>query len=123
MAQNQEAIQINVKKLISNAKAILTNQIALPLGVRKMNRIRYWINQSQSVMSIDFKIFDDFDNMVKCGPVGTERLLWAREALKEQDKIVDTATAIYKEGILDKCFEIIETLDSKKLRATRNTPS
>jgi hypothetical protein len=114
MAQNQEAIQFNVKKLVSNAKAILTNQIALPLGVRKMNKIRYWINQSQSVMSIDFKIFDEFDNMVKGCPVGTERLLWAQEALKEQDKIIDNASAIYKEGILDKCFEIIETLDSKK---------
>jgi hypothetical protein len=114
MAQNQETVQNNVKKLVSNAKAILTNQIALPLGVRKMNKIRYWINQSQSIMNIDFKIFDDFDNMTKGCPVGSERLLWAQDALKVQDKIVDNASAIYKEGILGKCFEIIETLDSKK---------
>ena len=114
MAQNQEAIQINVKKLVSNAKAILTNQIALPLGVRKMNKIRCWINQSQLVTSIDFKIFDDFDNMIKSCPVGTDRLIWAQEALKEQDKIIDKAIAIYKDGILGKCFEIIEVLDSRK---------
>jgi hypothetical protein len=114
MAQNQETVQNNVKKLVSNAKAILTNQIALPLGVRKMNKIRYWINQSQSIRNIDFKIFDDFNNMIKGCPVGSERLLWAQDALKVQDKIVDNASAIYKEGILEKCFEIIETLDSKK---------
>jgi hypothetical protein len=55
MTQNQQPKQINLKRLVSNAKAIVTNQIALPLGVRKMNKIRYWINHSKTVVSIDFK--------------------------------------------------------------------
>ena len=114
MTLNRETIQIDFKKLVSNAKAIVTNQVALPLGVRKMNKILYWINHSKTVVSIDFKIFEDFDNMIKGCPVGTERLLWAAEALKVQDKIIDNAATIYKEDILDKCFEIIELLDSKK---------
>jgi hypothetical protein len=104
MTQNQQPKQINLKRLVSNAKAIVTNQIALPLGVRKMNKIRYWINHSKTVVSIDFKIFDDFDSMVKGCRVGNERLLWDPEALKEQDKTVDDAAAIYNEDILNKCL-------------------
>jgi hypothetical protein len=36
-------------------------------------------------------------------------LQWDKEALKEQDKIIDEITMRYKERIIDKCFEIIET--------------
>ena len=36
-----------INKMVSNARAIISNQIALPLGCLKMNRIIVWLNSSQ----------------------------------------------------------------------------
>lgn len=49
-----------IKKLVSNARAIISNQIALPLGVMKMNTILYWITQIEPLEEIDLKIFSDY---------------------------------------------------------------
>ena len=99
MVSNQEVLEIRVKKLVSNAKAILTNQIAMPLGARKMSKILHWIDQSLSEKNIDLKIFYDFDKKLDGCPIGSERLLWDRDALKEQDKIIDKVTREFKESL------------------------
>ena len=100
----------NIRKLVSNAKAILTNQIGLPLGVRKMIRIAHWTTPTLNI--VDVSIFTRFDRAIVGCPVGSERLLWDKDALKRQDEIIDIAITQYRSDIIDKCFEIIERLDS-----------
>jgi hypothetical protein len=63
--------------MVSNARAILTNQIDQAIG--------------------------------GC-PVGSERLLWDKDALKKQDAIIDKVIAQYRADIIDRCFEIIQVL-------------
>jgi hypothetical protein len=98
------------RKLVSNAKAILTNQIGLPLGVRKMTRIGRWTTQNGE--RVDLSIFDQFDRAIVGCPVGSERLLWDKEALKAQDEVIDGAIRQYRSAIIDKCFELIQLLHS-----------
>ena len=101
--------EINIKKLVSNARAILTNQIGLPLGVRRMTTILYWINPP--LANINLRIFKDIESKIKACPVGTERLLWDKNALMKQDKLIYKVIDSYRNGIINKCFEIIEVLE------------
>jgi len=96
-----------IKKLVSNSRAILTNQIALPLGVHKMNKIVYWINNIEPIIDIDLSIFDEYDSKTRVFALGTDRLTYNREFLKMQDQELDEITSIYKNDLLDKYFEII----------------
>jgi hypothetical protein len=104
----EDQIQISIRKMVSNARAILTNQIGLPLGVRIMTRIAY--RTRPAINGIDLKIFKDFDEAIGGCPVGSERLLWDKDALKEQDDIIDKIIARYRADVIDRCFEIIEVL-------------
>jgi hypothetical protein len=45
------------KRLLSNAWAMITNQIALPLGVVKINKIISWAKESHFFKGIELKIF------------------------------------------------------------------
>jgi hypothetical protein len=61
-------------KLVSNARAILTYQVAIPLGVRKMTNLIYWASQTHTIDSIDLSIFEKVDKQISGCPVGSERL-------------------------------------------------
>jgi hypothetical protein len=106
--QNQER---NIEKLVSNARAIISNQIALPLGILKIIRLNIWVLSISQIrpITVDLTLFREYMDEIGHRPLGTERLQWDKEALKEQDKIIDEITMRYKERIIDKCFEIIET--------------
>ena len=95
-----------LNKLIANAKDILTNQVGISLGVRKMNKILGSVNSSQS-LNIDLSVFQEFEKKIDGCPVGSERLLWERNVLKKKDMIVDKVIKIYRDKIIDKCYELI----------------
>ncbi len=96
----------HLNKIIANAKDILTNQVGISLGVRKMNKIVASANSSQP-LNIDLSVFQEFEKKINGCPVGSERLLWEREALKKKDMIVDKVIKIYRDRIIDKCYELI----------------
>lgn len=110
MESQQSNHIINIKKLVSNARAIISNQIALPLGIRKMSKIKYWLGETESPLNIDLTIFDKFEDEANGLPIGSERLLWEKEALKAQDVILDKIIAKYRDKVINKCFHIIEVL-------------
>ncbi|MBI5914328.1 MAG: DUF2489 domain-containing protein [Bacteroidetes bacterium] len=103
-----------LKKLVSNARAIITNQIALPLGALKMERILYWVNQIEQVSEIDLQIFSEYNSKTIHFLIGTERLHCEKEFLKQQDKQLDELTMQYKDEIIDKCFEIVDRFADNK---------
>lgn len=102
-----------IKKLVSNSRAILTNQIGLPLGVQKMTKILTWIENINSLENIDTEIFSNFYKEISKYPLGTERLAYNKEFLKAQDRLIDEVIFKYKDLLLDKCFEIIEKYGDK----------
>jgi hypothetical protein len=106
MSTPQSPSITQVNKLIANAKDILTNQIGISLGVRKMNKILSTFNSSQ-FLKIDLSVFQEFEKKIDGCPVGSERLLWEREALKKKDIVVDKVIKIYRDKIIDKCYELI----------------
>jgi len=106
MPTSQEVSTAQVNKLIANAKDILTNKVGISLGVRKMNKLIAGNNNSHP-LSVDLSVFQEFEKKIDGCPVGSERLLWEREALKKKDIIVDKVIRIYRDKIIDKCYELL----------------
>jgi hypothetical protein len=48
-----------VKRLVSNSKSILSNQIGLPLGVMKMGTLITWLNNIEAITNINLDIIKD----------------------------------------------------------------
>jgi hypothetical protein len=106
MATPSEATATQLNKLIANAKDILTNQVGISLGVRKMNKLLSEL-ENPRIHNIDLSVFQELEKKVDGCPVGSERLLWGRDELKKKDIIVDKVIRIYRDKIIDKCFELI----------------
>ena len=96
-----------IEKLVSNARAIISNEIALPLGSHKMEKIIVWINDIESIKEIDLKVFSDYNNQTSDYPIGVDRLRYNMNYLLELDVKLDNLTSYFKPTIIEKCFEII----------------
>ena len=77
-----------IKKLVSNARAILTNQIAIPLGVVKMTKLIKWINCIEPI-DLDLNVFNEYYSKTTELPLGTERLTYNKEFLLKLDLELD----------------------------------
>jgi hypothetical protein len=106
MPKAQEISTTQVNKLIANAKDILTNKVGISLGVRKMNKLISGKNNNHPI-PVDLSVFQEFEKKIDGCPVGSERLLWERETLKKKDIIVDKVIRIYRDKIIDKCYELL----------------
>ena len=111
----------HIIKLVSNARAILTNQIGIPLGVLKMGAIITRIQFIRPITEIDLSVFSEYNNKTSTFPINKERLHYNSEYLKQQDTILDELTVKYKDSIIIKCNEIIEMYsNTKKSEKTKN---
>lgn len=101
----------HIKKLVSNSKAIISNQVGLPLGMLKMNKLVSWINNIEPLTAINLQIFKEYNLLTRNYCIGTDRLMYNKDFLKAQDKELDKITLAFKDKIIDKCFEIIKTFE------------
>lgn len=97
-----------LKKLVSNARAIISNQVALPLGIHKLLKIVYWINQVEP-LPIDLTLVNEYYGQILNYPLGSDRLLWERMKLLQLDAELEEINRRYREDLLLKCFEIIDS--------------
>jgi hypothetical protein len=95
------------RKLVSNARAILSNQIGFPLGVSKMVKLLYMVENLQP-FEINVEVFHKYYEKTTGIPLGTERLEWNFEALKLEDAKLKRLEDLYKNDILEKCYELIK---------------
>jgi len=103
-----------IKKLVSNSKAILSNQIGLPLGVAKMGTIITWIENIERLPNINFQILLEYNKLTANYFIGPDRLMCNKDFLIKQDKGLDKITMNYKDKLISKCFEIIELFEAKE---------
>ena len=102
-----------IKSLVSNARAIISNQTTIPLGALRMERILYSINEIEPLAEIDLNVFVEYNSKSSNFVIGSERIHCEREFLRNQDRLLDELTSEYKEELIDKCFEIIERFAAK----------
>jgi hypothetical protein len=95
-----------LKQLVSAARAIVTYQVGLPLGCVRAQRLVLWLRPHKE---LSYPIFEDYLQAVKELPIGSERLKWNREALREKDKELEAANGRFRDKIFETCYGIIDS--------------
>lgn len=94
-----------VKKVVSAAKAILTYQIGLPAGCQRMSRALFWLKPHETNLPT---IFDEYLAETVGLPLGSERLEWDREILKQKDAELEDVNRRFRDRIFDTCWTLVD---------------
>ena len=109
---NEQKRDSYLRKLVANARAIISYQVGLPVGCVKMNRLLHWLEHEGE--RLDFPIFSEYLEKVRDFPTGSERLECSRAALRRYDERLVPVNLEYRERIIDACFDIIERYGAGK---------
>lgn len=94
-----------LRKLVSVARSIVTYQVGLPQGCKRMDGA---ITRLKPYEKVDYPIFAEYLKGVRELPIGTSRLYWNRAALRELDRKLKPMNQKYRDGVFETCFEIID---------------
>jgi hypothetical protein len=100
-----------IKKLVANARAIISNQVGFPVGCLKMSKILSWLKPYRE---IEIPVFDSYFAETVDIPTGTERLYCSRDAIKRYDEKLIALELEHREQVINACFEIINSYSKKK---------
>ncbi len=102
---NPDKRTADLSKLVSAARAILTYQTSLPLGCTRVRRILFWLRPYEQP---DLPVFDEFFAATLKLPVGTERLQWSRDELRERDVELERIIRQFRDRVFDACYDILD---------------
>ena len=111
---NEERHRSLLKRLVANARAIISYQVGLPVGCQKMRTILYWLEPFER---LGYPVFDRYTNATRELPTSSERLHCSREALRRYDEKLVAINLEYREEVLTACFDIIERFGKKATTA------
>jgi hypothetical protein len=103
---NEEKRISYLKKLVANARAIISYQVGLPVGCVKMTRLLTWLKDEGQ--ELEFPVFGEYFNSIRELPTSSERLECSRDALRRYDERLIPINLEYREKVIDACFIIIE---------------
>jgi hypothetical protein len=92
-------------KLASAARAIVTYQTSLPLGCTRTHRILFWLRPHEQ---LDYPVFDELLDAIRGLPVGTERLHWSRDVLRDRDVELERILRRFRDRVFDACYDILD---------------
>jgi hypothetical protein len=93
------------RKVVATARSIVTYQIGLPEGCRKMDRALFWLAPYETDVPTVFK---DYLNAVLLLPIGSERLMWDRKILEDKDIALEAINQRFRNQIFDSCWTLID---------------
>lgn len=105
---SEQSRDSHLRKLVANARAIISYQVGLPIGCVKMSRLLIWLEHEGE--KLDFPVFDEYLIEVRDIPTGSERLECSRSALRRYDERLVPINLEYRARIIDACFDIIEQI-------------
>lgn len=94
-----------LKKLVAVARSIVTYQVGLPHGCKRIDAVLFWLKPYEH---LDFPIFDEYLKSIRECPSGTDRLHWNRDALRDLDKELEAINRKYRDPVFEACYEIID---------------
>ena len=97
----------NTKRLVSASRALLSLQVGMFIGARRIEKILGWLGPE---VQSEFPVFTEFLNAVPASlPAGVERLHWSSKALLELDPRLAAIEMKFRARLLEGCAEIIAT--------------
>jgi hypothetical protein len=93
------------KKLVNDAKAIISHQLGLTVGAMRISNKLRWLQSDDPRNSV----FDEFIKAIPTNiPLGKARSLWHAEMILSSDKIIAVVEQKYRERIIQACLRLIE---------------
>lgn len=105
-----------LKKLVSNARAVISDQVGLSLGATKMHNIILWLKPYETVIANGIDVFEEYDEQTRLIPHGTARLHCSTEAFERYDDALEEVNQRLRKKIFKVCFEIIEKYGGKETK-------
>lgn len=93
---------------MANARAIISDQVGMSVGVKKMCNILLWLRPYESIRVTGIDIFNKYDERTRFIPSGTARLHCSPDAFERYDNELEAVNQRLRKKILKVCFEIIE---------------
>lgn len=95
------------RKLVAAARAILTNDVALPQGVWRLARVLHGLAPLEEVA---YPAVDEYVAALRKleVPLGTDRLRWNRDRLAERDGKLWRVTEKHRPRLVRTCWEILD---------------
>lgn len=93
------------RRLVSAARALLSLQVGLYVGARRIENSLVWLGPD---FQAKHRVFAEFTDAVPRDiPVGTARLLWNPEAMLATDARLASVEARFRAQLLAECVEIV----------------
>jgi hypothetical protein len=96
------------RKVVAAARAIVTYQIGLPAGCQRLQRALAWLTPYETDLPT---VCDEYMKAVLGLPLGSDRLNWDREVLKEKDIALESVNQRFRDRIFETCWSLIDRLD------------
>ena len=103
---NPEQEVARKKQLVSAAKALVSLQVGIGVGCVRINKLLIWLRLDGNE---EHQVFRQFNKATVGLPIGNERLLWATDALLQQDTKLSKIEAKFRPAIMRACVNIIGT--------------
>ena len=91
------------RKVVAAARSIVTYQIGLPQGCRRMDRALLWLAPYETGLPT---VFEAYLKEIRLLPTGSERLMWNRKILQEKDVALEAANQRFRNQIFDSCWAL-----------------
>jgi len=94
------------KKLVASARAVLSGNIGITVGVFRLRNNFDWLDKK---LFDEFPVFEEYASKIPTEvPVGSARLEWNLSSLMKNDHILKELEYEYRERVFKACIEIIE---------------
>ncbi|OEK02311.1 hypothetical protein BFP97_12630 [Roseivirga sp. 4D4] len=101
------------KKLLSTSRAIIANQVALPVGILSMNKLMSIFSNEIQELGLSLSTFKTAYNEIYEFALGSERINCNVHFLIKQDKELNATLDSYRDSILIECFDLVRILSSE----------
>ena len=93
------------RKVVAVARSIVTYQVGLPTGCRRMFRTLYWLASHESNLPTTF---EEYLDKVRGLPIGSERLYWNRDVLRKKDVEIEKVNEQFRDQIFEASWALID---------------
>jgi hypothetical protein len=97
--------ELAARKVLAVARTIVTYQIGLPMGCKRMDRTLLALGLYENNLPT---VFAEYLRAVGSLPIGPERLHWDREVLRQKDVELEATNEKFRDPIFDACWSIID---------------
>jgi Protein of unknown function (DUF2489) len=110
MSRSPENSESGTRKIVEVARAMLSGDLDLIEGARRINQLRFETADPESDLFLPIR---GFESETADYPMGAVRDNWAAPFLAEQDRTISEYVERSRKGVLEDCRRIVDAYSEK----------